>query len=75
MALLGLVLLGITLVVLTMIGARWVRRLARSRPHKTAESSARVCRQAKRHAAAGRPQTATGETAIHDRRSDETISD
>lgn len=32
MALLGLVLLGLGMVALTMIGGRWVRRLARQRP-------------------------------------------
>ena len=33
MALLGLVLLGVTLVACVMIGGRWVRRLARHSPH------------------------------------------
>ena len=74
MALLALVLLGITLVACIMIGGRWVRRMARgSRGNLEANTNKHATwREALR---AHLPNVSTSDTAIADGSSDDTIAD
>ena len=74
MALLGLVLLGVTLVACVMIGGRWVRRLARQSPHSVTPRT-RVARAANSKAATGNAPGPTGDTLTGEQRTDETRTD
>lgn len=65
MALLGLVLLGLLLVACVMIGAHWVRRLARHRPgaiRKKADEEAANNRQLREALASVLPEAKTDDT-------------
>lgn len=75
MAILGLVLLGLTLVACVMIGGRWVRHLARQR-HGRTTLTANVENQRLRSALGTiLPASTTGETIVAEPQSDETIAD
>ena len=74
MALLGLVLLGVTLVACVMIGGRWVRRLARQSPHSTA-SRRRSPFASTATVAASRNGALSGDTLTGEQRTDETRAD
>jgi hypothetical protein len=71
MALLGLVLLGVTLVACVMIGGRWVRRLARHLPHAVG-TQIQSSRSATRAAPRGITQAVTGDTLVGEHLTDET---
>ena len=73
MALLGLVLLGITLVACIMIGGRWVRRLARSTTSR--ETGAARNNAWRKVLSQHLPDVSTGDTAVVDRGSDDTVAD
>lgn len=75
MALLGLVLTGIALVACIMIGGRWARRMARSRPVRSADAVASRDNAWRRNLAPHVPDVETGETAVVDRGTDETVAD
>jgi hypothetical protein len=74
MALLGLVLLGITMVACVMIGGRWVRRLAKHSPR-----NATIQEKAKweKKPGASTPTVAgtTSDTIFGEQQTDETITD
>jgi hypothetical protein len=74
MALLGLVLLGITMIACVMIGGRWVRRLAQHKPRTAAiEKSAKWGTYRK---ASSIPVTrTTGDTLMTEQQTDETVTD
>jgi hypothetical protein len=75
MALLALTLVGVFLVAAVMIGAHWVRRLAR-REHGRTKHVARAENQRLRDALRPiLPQTKSGETIVADRTRDDTIAD
>ena len=77
MAILALVLTGIALVACVMIGGRWVRRMARDTRGPTTNTM-HIENKRLRDALEPilpTPSTASGETAILHRKSDETIAD
>ena len=74
MALLGLVLLGVTLVACVMMGGRWVRRLARHLPHSAVMQIQRS-RNANAASPRGITRAATGDTLVGKHPTDETRTD
>jgi hypothetical protein len=78
MALLGLVLLGLVLVVCAMIGARWVRRMARHRPgalRAKADEAAAQNQRLRNALASVLPEAKTDETIQLGRAASETKFD
>jgi hypothetical protein len=78
MALLGLVLTGLVLVTCVMLGAHWVRRLARHRPHDHVTSEVRSDAESTRvrkSLEAMLPEVKTGDTVQFDAGSKETKVD
>ena len=72
MALLGLVLLGITLVACVMIGGRWVRNASRRQPSASRVQATNSSATWRRELAKHLPEVATSDTVIEDRPTDET---
>ncbi|TWT88586.1 hypothetical protein Mal64_20700 [Pseudobythopirellula maris] len=74
MAVIGLVLLGLALVVLTMIGGRWLRRVARDRPATQAIESKKKAYRASTSQPVARSNGLTGDTAPGEDSSSETTA-
>ena len=74
MALLGLVLLGITLIACVMIGGHWVRRLARHSPTSRARSKLSL-RSTPSKVATDGPHAPTSDTLAAAKYTDETRTD
>ena len=74
MALLGLVLLGITMIACVMIGGRWVRRLAQHRPRTSAIHKKSISGTNKSTMSAP-TSSSTGDTIFGEQKTDETIPD
>jgi hypothetical protein len=74
MALLGLVLLGITMIACVMIGGRWVRRLAQHEP-RTAAIHKKSKWGTNRKATPPPLTSSTGDTILGEQQTDETVSD
>ena len=75
MAVLGLVLVGLTLVVCVMIGGRWVRRLARHEHGRTKLTSNIENQRLRTALEPILPSGEAGETTVARRKTDETVSD
>jgi hypothetical protein len=75
MAILGLVILGLTLVACVMIGGRWVRRLARQRHGRTTLTANIENQRLRTTLGAILPAGDAGETVIAQRKSDDTTAD
>ena len=75
MALLGIVLVGIFLVAAVMIGAHWVRRLARQDDRRARSQQLHESRRLRQSLRGILPETSTSETINVDGSSDETHVD
>jgi hypothetical protein len=75
MALLGLVLIGVTLVACVMIGGRWARRMARHRPGRNRTHPTGDDKTWRKQLAQHLPDVDPGETTVIDQTTDETKAD
>jgi hypothetical protein len=75
MALLGIVLAGIFIVACVMIGARWVRRLARQDDRRQRTAQLRESQRVRQSLRGVLPQSDTSETVSIDAAADETRVD
>jgi hypothetical protein len=75
MAILGLVLVGLTLVACVMIGGRWLRRVARHQHGPTKNTSHVENRRLRAALEPILPKGEAGETTVSQRKSDDTVAD
>lgn len=75
MALLGLVLLGITMVACIMIGGRWVRRIAQSGPRGASRIKQQLDTEWRKKLAEQVPDVPSDETMVAEQATDDTVTD